>query len=148
MRRVALTLGIALAASMSAGAAEYRSIADGGAVMYDGPSTKARPLFVATRNLPVEVISTDGTWVKVRDPGGDLTWVERKLLTDRRTVLVSAPLADIRQRAEEQATLVFQAAQGVVLDLGDQSGVTPGWVRVKHRDGATGFVRINQVWGL
>lgn len=148
MRRVALTLGIALAASMSAGAAEYRSIADGGAVMYDGPSTKARPLFVATRNLPVEVISTDGTWVKVRDPGGDLTWVERKLLTDRRTVLVSAPLADIRQRAEEQATLVFQAAQGVVLDLGDQSGVTPGWVRVRHRDGATGFVRINQVWGL
>ena len=23
-----------------------------------------------------------------------------------------------------------------------------GWVKVRHRDGASGFVRINQVWGL
>jgi hypothetical protein len=24
----------------------------------------------------------------------------------------------------------------------------PGWVKVKHRDGASGFVRISQIFGL
>lgn len=134
--------------SVWANAAEYRSVGEGGAVMYDGPSTRARPLFVASRHLPVEVISTDGTWAKVRDPSGDLTWVERKLLSERRTLLVTVPLADVRQRAEEQAPLVFQVAQGVALELGDQQGVMPGWVHVQHRDGASGFLRINQVWGF
>jgi SH3-like domain-containing protein len=148
VRRAAFLAGLALFASGSAAWAEYRSIADGGTIMYDGPSTRAKRMFVATRGLPVEVISSDGTWVKVRDPSGDLTWVERKALSDKRTLLVSVPLADVRQRPEEQGSLVFQVAQGVALDLGDQAGVAPGWVRVRHRDGVTGFVRINQVWGL
>jgi len=25
---------------------------------------------------------------------------------------------------------------------------TTGWVKVRHRDGATGFIRSTQVWGL
>ena len=23
-----------------------------------------------------------------------------------------------------------------------------GWVKVRHRDGSTGFIRVNQIWGL
>jgi len=23
-----------------------------------------------------------------------------------------------------------------------------GWIRVRHADGATGYVRVNQVWGI
>jgi Bacterial SH3 domain len=40
---------------------------------------------------------------------------------------------------------VFAAAQDVVLELVE---VAPnGWLRVRHADGATGFVRAAQVWG-
>jgi SH3-like domain-containing protein len=134
-----------LAAPLAAGA-EFRSIGEAAVVLYDAPSTRATKLFVASRNLPVEVISTDGAWVKVRDPLGALSWVERKALADKRTVIVTVPVADVRQRAEDGAPLAFQAQQSVVLDL-VEPGAT-GWARVRHADGASGFVRISQVWGL
>jgi SH3-like domain-containing protein len=84
--------------------------------------------------------------VKVRDPLGGLSWIERKSLADKRTVIVAVPVADVRQRAEDAAPLAFQAQQGVVLDL-VEAGAT-GWARVRHADGTSGFVRIVQVWGL
>lgn len=135
----------ALALPLAAGA-EFRSIGEAAAVLYDAPSTRATKLYVASRNLPVEIISTDGAWVKVRDPLGALSWVERKALAERRTVIVTAPVADVRQRAEDAAPLVFQAQQHVVLELLEAGAA--GWARVRHPDGATGFVRIGQVWGV
>jgi SH3-like domain-containing protein len=129
-----------------AAGADFRSIGEPAAVLYDAPSTRANKLYVASRNLPVEVISTDGTWVKVRDPFGGLSWVEGKALAPRRTVIVTVPVADVRQRAEEASPLAFQAQAGVVLEL-VETGAT-GWVRVRHPDGSSGFVRIAQVWGI
>jgi hypothetical protein len=48
---------------------------------------------------------------------------------------------------------VFRAEQNVLLELAEpaaspSSTATPGWVKVRHRDGQTGFVRISQVFGL
>jgi SH3-like domain-containing protein len=143
MRAAALAVALALPLAAQA---EYRSIAEAAAVMYDAPSVKAVRLYVAGRNLPVEVIATDGAWVKVRDPFGGLSWVEGKALATRRMVFVNVPVADVRQRPEVAAPLAFQAQAGVVLEL-VESG-TPGWVRVRHTDGASGFVRIGQVWGV
>jgi SH3-like domain-containing protein len=141
--RAALVL-LAAAAPLAAHA-EFRSLAEV-AIMYDAPSTRANKLYVAGRDLPVEVISTDGAWVKVRDPFGGLSWVERKVLAERRTVLVTAPVADVRVRAENAAPLAFQAQAGVVLEV---LQVGPfGWARVRHADGASGYVRITQVWGI
>ena len=129
-----------------AASADFRSIGEPAAILYDAPSTRANKLYVASRNLPVEVISTDGTWVKVRDPFGSLSWVEGKALAARRTVIVTAPVADVRQRAEDSAPLAFQAQTGVVLELVEVGA--PGWVRVRHPDGSSGFVRVAQVWGV
>lgn len=153
MRRVLTALAIAAVSSVAAAQSSlqptpYRSIAEPGAVLYDGPSTRAKRVAVASRGLPVEIISSDGTWAKVRDPFGELSYVERKFLSERRTVLVTVPVVDLRQRAESEAPVALQLAQGVMLELVDQTGVTPGWLRVRHRDGVTGFVRINQVWGV
>ena len=141
--RAALVV-LAVAAPLAAHA-EFRSIGEP-AVMYDAPSVRASKLYVAGRNLPVEVISTDGAWVKVRDPFGGLSWVERKALAERRTVLVTAAVADVRSRAEDAAPLAFQAQAGVVLEV-IEAGPS-GWARVRHADGATGYVRITQVWGI
>ncbi len=140
----AALLVLAVAAPLAAHA-EFRSIGEP-AVMYDAPSVRAAKLYVAGRNLPVEVISTDGAWVKVRDPFGGLSWVERKALADRRTVLVTAAVGDVRARPEDAAPLAFQAQAGVVLEVLE---VGPsGWARVRHADGASGYVRITQVWGI
>lgn len=133
-------------APLAAGAAEFRSIADNGAILYDAPSAKARPLYVASRHLPVEVVVNLEGWAKVRDSAGDLVWVEKKALSETRFVIVTAPLADVRQSPDANAPLTFQAQNQVVLELLET--VDGGWARVKHRDGQTGFVRNSQVWGL
>lgn len=134
------------AIAVPAWAADFKSVADNGAVMYDAPSVKAKKLFVVSRDYPVEAIVSVDNWVKVRDPSGELFWVERKSLSDRRTVLVTVPVADVRQAAGERAPLVFRVQQGVALELSEVG--TDGWARVRHRDGQSGFLRIKDVWGL
>ena len=42
--------------------------------------------------------------------------------------------------------LVFETEREVVLELLEP--VSGGWVKVKHRDGQTGFLKAMQVWGL
>lgn len=127
---------------------EFRSIA-APAVLYDGPSKQARKLFAAPRGMPVEVISTLGVWIKVRDVAGDVVWVERGDLAERRSVVTSA-VATVRRDPADASAAVMTADRGVLLDLVDPSaGASPaGWVRVRHRDGVAGFVRTTEVWGL
>jgi SH3-like domain-containing protein len=128
----------------AAAAADFRSVADNAAILYDAPSAKAKKLYVVGQGYPLEVVVAVEGWVKVRDASGDLTWVESKLLTDRRTVVVKTPLAQVRETADDGAPVVFQAQQSVLLDLLEVAG---GWLRVRHRDGQTGYVRVAQVWG-
>ena len=137
---------VMLGAITPAGAAEFRSIADNAAVLYDAPSAKAKKLYVIGRNYPVEIVVVVEGWTKIRDAGGELTWIETKYLSERRTVLVTVKLADIRQAADDNAPLAFQAEQNVLLDLNELTGT--GWARVTHRDGQSGYIRLNQVWGV
>jgi SH3-like domain-containing protein len=126
-------------------AVDYLSVGQNAAVLYDGPSREAKALYVVSRHYPLEVIVNLDAWVKVRDHAGALSWVERKLLSDQRMVVVTAPAAEARERADDGAPLAFTAAQNVALEL---LGTAPGgWLRVRHPDGASGFVRANLVWG-
>ncbi|MFA5913351.1 MAG: SH3 domain-containing protein [Burkholderiales bacterium] len=144
MRRLCVLLLLIAAPAVWAG--EFRSIGENAVIMYDAPSLKANKLFVASKLYPVEIIVQVDNWTKVRDVAGDLAWVEKKELSDTRTVLVTAALADVRQKPDDSAPLVFQARQGVALEI-VELGAGP-WVKVRHRDGQSGYVRANQVWGL
>ncbi|MFM9885359.1 MAG: SH3 domain-containing protein [Burkholderiales bacterium] len=139
-------LSILLAlSSLGAIAADFKTIGSSGTILYDGPSTRANKLFVTTANYPVEIISADGAWVRVRDFAGDLAWVERKALSDRQVVVVTVPTVEARLQPDDRAASAFQVAQGVVLEVVDTNA--PGWLRVRHRDGASGYVRLREVWG-
>lgn len=132
------------ALSSGIAAAEFRSVAEPAAVLYDAPSGKARKLYVVSQGYPVEIVVMVEGWSKVRDANGELTWVESKLLSDKRTVMVRTPLAQVRAAADDNAPVVFQAQQHVLLDLLEVAG---GWLRVRHSDGESGYVRVAQVWG-
>ena len=127
--------------------ADFRAVAEPAAIMYDAPTLRGKKLFVAPRGMPVEVVVSIEGWVKVRDRAGDMAWLERKAVTERRTV-VATGAAQLLERAEEGAKPVLEVAADVILDLEIAPPAPPGWVRVRHRDGATGFVRASQVWGL
>jgi SH3-like domain-containing protein len=145
MTRLAVFLALAAAAAAAA-AAEYRSVADAAAVLYDAPSRQAMPLYVVSRHYPLEVIVDLEAWVKVRDHTGALTWIEKKSLAARRMVMVTAPSAEVRQRPEDGAPVAFVASQFVALELLELAPA--GWLRVRHADGASGYLRADQVWGV
>lgn len=139
-------LGVLCAiAGMNVAAAEFRAIGAAPAVLYDAPSEKGRKVFVAPRGMPVEVVLAYGEWTKVRDAGGDLSWVESKQLTPRRMLVVTAASVKLRASADDTAPVVLSADRGVLLELADP--VSSGWIKVRHRDGVSGFVRATEVWG-
>ena len=61
-------------------------------------------------------------------------------------VMVKVNLADVRQATDDKAPLAFQAEQNVLLDLVELTGT--GWARVAHRDGQSGYIKLNVVWGV
>ncbi|THF62346.1 hypothetical protein E6C76_18680 [Pseudothauera nasutitermitis] len=146
MRAALRPLALALIlASGAASAIDYRSVSEP-AILYDAPSAQGKRLYIAATGTPVEIVVVLDKWVKVRDPGGAITWIEARQLAGKRTVLVTAERAAARRSAEEAAPIAFEAVKDVVLDL--IGTPTDGWVQVRHRDGATGFVRVTEVWGL
>lgn len=144
--RAAAALAFACAcACAGAAAAEFRAVEEPAAVLYDAPSRAAKPLYVVSRHYPLEVMVTLDAWVKVRDHTGALSWIEKKSLSERRMVVVTAPAAEVRERPQDAAPVVFSAAQNVALELLEV--LAGGWLRVRHADGASGYVRAALVWG-
>ncbi len=113
--------------------------------MYDAPTQKSRKLYVAPVGMPVEIVFANGDWVRVRDAVGELSWMENRSLTPLRTVIVEVTQANVRASAADSAAVVFNAAKGVVLELAEPPA--SGWIKVKHRDGYTGYLRAIEVWG-
>ncbi|MEW5862804.1 MAG: SH3 domain-containing protein [Pseudomonadota bacterium] len=143
--RAAAALAFACACA-GAAAAEFRAVEEPAAVLYDAPSRAAKPLYVVSRHYPLEVMVTLEAWVKVRDHTGALSWIEKKSLSERRMVVVTAPAAEVRERPQDTAPVVFGAAQSVALELLEV--LAGGWLRVRHADGASGYVRAALVWGV
>ncbi len=139
-------VAIAALAAAAASGAEYRSLADRPAVLYDAPSTKADRLFVASRHYPFEVLVKLDHWTKVRDANGEVAWVENAALGERATVMVTVPLADVRAAASPQSPLAFEAYKHVLLELLEPP--SGGWLKVRHRDGQSGYIRAAHVWGV
>ena len=141
-----LILFAGLALSFSALALDFRSIVPAKVITYDAPSKEASKLYILGSGYPVEVIVNLGDWIKVRDNQGGLSWVESKSLSTKRTVLVLAK-TDIKAAEDAASALVATVEKDVVLEL-VAGGVNNNWVKVKHRDGVTGFVQVDKLWGF
>lgn len=146
VRRLVAALATGLALSGGALALDYRSVSVPVALFYDVPSAQGKKLFMVKEGTPLEVLVQVEGWTKVRDAEGTIAWIDRNALAPRRTLVVTAPMADVRQSASAESPLVFQAEKWVILELLEAAPM--GWAKVKHRDGASGYVRITQVWGL
>jgi SH3-like domain-containing protein len=145
-RLLALLIPLAtLVGAAPAFALDYRTLAEA-APAYDAPSAKAKPLFVVLGGTPVELVVNLEGWSKVRDSRGDLVWIEKKHLTEKRNVIVRTDRAQVRAAADDKSSLVFEAEREVVLEL--LEAVPGGWIKVRHRDGQSGFLKAPQVWGL
>ena len=95
------------------------------------------------QGLPVEIVAETPDWRRVRDPGGEVTWMHRSILSGRRSVytLEDTPL-HARDNAESPVEAV--AEPGVVLAL---ERCRTGWCRVEAQ-GYRGWVQTQTLWGV
>ncbi|QEL54303.1 SH3 domain-containing protein [Chromobacterium paludis] len=146
MKRLALALLLALGAAQAAQALEFRSVKETGVALYEAPSLTAKKLFVVSRYYPVEVLSSQKEWARVRDATGGIAWIPAAALSKQRWLLVTSPQAGVRGQAGESGKLLFTVPKDGVLEM--LQPPQDGWVQVRHRDGSIGYARITDLWGL
>ena len=146
MRRALAVLGLLAGCCGLAQAIDYRSVDAPAAILYDSPSQKGKKLYLIKALTPVEVVVRLGDWSKVRDVEGTLAWVENRFLSERRTLVVTVARAELVQADRADAPVLARLEKFVAVDW--LEAASPGWVKVRHRDGVTGYLRSNQVWGL
>ena len=129
----------------AAHAIEFRSV-NKASILYETPSETGKRVFIIASGTPVEVVVVADKWIKVRDAGGTINWIDGSALSPRRTLMVKTDRAIIRQNPEASAPPAFEAARDTVLEL--RAEPVNGWVQVGHQDGLSGFVRVMDVWGL
>ena len=142
-------LGIVLMPSLAA-ALEYRSVAVPKAVLYDAPSAQAKKLFVVGQGYPVEVIVNLGNWIKVRDHFGTLSWIEAKDLDSKRSLIVKANDAEVKPAPDAASKAITRVEKDVLLEMVEPPSVDAAgnsWIKVRHRDGLTGYIKTTSVWG-
>ncbi len=141
-----MLLAAFMATGNAAHALEYVSVADSSAILYDAPTLKGKKLFVINRYTPLEKVVNLEHWIRVRDSSGGLAWIERRAVSNKQYVVVRAALGTVRQAPEPNAPVVFHVAQKVAIEsLGVNGG---GWIKARHQDGSTGFIKSIEVWGV
>jgi len=110
-------------------------------------------MFVYGRDVPVETLVSVEGWTKIRDASGTIGWMQAKSLSDKRMVIVRTPFADVRATADDSAPVVFRVERDVLLEVAEtaespSATAMPGWLKVRHRDGQSGFIRLAQVFGF
>lgn len=144
-RRILLALSL-IGVAGAALAIDYRSVNAPAAILYDAPSQMGKKLYLIKAQTPVEVVVRLEGWFKIRDAEGTLAWVEARHIGERRTLVVTAPQGEIRQSDNSEAPVVVALEKWVAVEF--LEAATPGWAKVRHRDGAVGYIRSTQVWGL
>lgn len=139
-----LSMGLASNAAL---ALEFKSVAVPKAILYDAPSAAAKKVRLISQYYPVEVIVDLGDWLKVRDARGSINWIEAKQLSAKRMVMVTSKNAELRQSAESASILLATLEKDVALEVAYEP-LNNGWLKVKHRDGLTGFILISSTWGF
>jgi SH3-like domain-containing protein len=144
LRQVAAGV-VLLSAAGGVCAADFISVVEPSAILYDAPSLKAGKRYVVSRYMPLELVVVLDNWVKVRDSAGVLSWIEKSATSNKRYVTVTAEQTALRQTPGDNATPIAQVMRDVALEYVEPTG--DGWIKVRHAGGATGYVRVGDVWG-
>jgi SH3-like domain-containing protein len=97
------------------------------------------------RGLPVQVIDETSDWRRICDPDGGTAWVSRLMVEGRRTVMAvgQGPVALRAQPADTAPVTAYLRPRALAV-LGKADG---DWRQVTV-EGASGWVKTSEVWGL
>ena len=95
------------------------------------------------QGMPVLVVKETRDWRRVRDADGDETWVQARMLSESRRVVLLAK-AVMRKKPDELSRGIASIQKGVVAEL---DRCEDGWCRLKA-DGFRGWVDQAAIWGV
>lgn len=143
---------LALAAASPARAADDEEVPYWASLRADqvnlrvGPAETYRIAWIYRRTgLPMKVLRRMEGWRLVQDPDGARGWMLARFLKRDRGAIVSgkAP-ADMREKGDSGAKLLWRLEPGISGKLGDCDA---GWCRLDLGDGHAGYVPENRLWG-
>ncbi|MHB1676030.1 MAG: SH3 domain-containing protein [Sulfuriferula sp.] len=143
MRRLIFAFALLLGA-IPALAADFRSAAGPVTILYDAPSTEAKPLFVINRGYPLEILVNLSEWAKVRDSSGAMAWAQQSQLSPLRTVVVRVE-SDILTQPQDHAPVNAHVAAGVILFW--LQNLAGNWAKVRLPDQSVGYIKLDRIWG-
>lgn len=122
----------------------FVSLATDKANLRTGPGRRYPILWVfVRRNLPLEVTAEYGVWRRVRDIDGAVGWMHGRLLSGRRSAIVTGSIRVLRARPEEAARPLLRLQPGVLAEVLE---CERAWCRIKVR-GKKGWLRRESLWG-
>ncbi|MFC7542382.1 SH3 domain-containing protein [Siccirubricoccus deserti] len=98
------------------------------------------------KDLPVQIVDEHQNWRRIRDSEGTEGWVQRPLLTSRRTFLVQGHERVMRRAPEEGAAEVARLRPGVIGRV-RHCGAGEQWCEVQVAD-YRGWIRRNELFGV
>lgn len=102
------------------------------------------------QGLPVEIIQEYDQWRRIRDSDGDLGWVNKALLSGRRTVITSPWQKDktrfqlMRRKPAPDAGIVAEVEPGVIGRIRQCNGE---WCELEMGS-SHGWLKQDQLWGV
>jgi SH3-like domain-containing protein len=149
---VVRSLAIALFAAVTATAwaQDFKQTNEAATIGFEGPSTRATKQYLYSRGTPLEILVQIEGWYKVRDAQGALVWVERKALAERSNVQVKpGAAADVFANTDANSPVAFRVDGGLLLTLvAPPSAATGAFAQIRHRDGQSGYMRLDSLFGL
>lgn len=123
----------------------YVSLKGGEGNARRGPSLSHRIDWVFRHpGMPLLVVAEFGHWRRVEDQDGAGGWVHYSLLSGVRTAIITTDMAELRSRADPNASVLARAEAGAIVRLHECS---PDWCRVSG-GGEKGWVVKTSLWGV
>lgn len=144
LRNVVIAMIFLLLTIVNAEAITLVSVDGENVNMRSGPGSNYSVLWELGRGFPLKVLGRKGGWVKVEDFEGDTGWIYGKLVDNKPHLIVKKRRVNVRSGPGRHYRVVGKANYGVVFKTLKAS---KGWVRVKHENGLTGWVKRDLLWG-
>ena len=142
MRIGILATALICSAAVSAMAAEFVSVKNDGVNLRSGPATNDEILFQLPAGYPLQILSKQGKWFKVRDYENDKGWIYASLVSKTRYVIVKVKDGNVRSGPGTNYDKVGKVVKDVILRSTNRKG---DWVKIAHPK-LTGWIHKSLVW--
>jgi SH3-like domain-containing protein len=123
----------------------FASLRSGEVNLRVGPGRNYPVKWVLTRKgLPVEIVAQFEHWRDVREPGGRRGWVQERMLTAKRAVMITGKIRTLRREPSAASAVVARAEPGVIAALLE---CRAEWCRIAAGH-VTGWIRRDEIFGV